>query len=99
MESDGSDLRRALIQLRVGELAAPALQIFARELQCVQNGAMDARKLRESSTQPRLLKSFLGHLRCPPCGNIREIECEQILRKAVARILSRKALDARPALS
>jgi len=70
MESDGSDLRWTLIQLRVGELATPVLQVFARQLQSMQKGAMNARELRKSSTQPRLLKRFLGHLRCPPPGNV-----------------------------
>jgi hypothetical protein len=43
MKRNRSDLRRPLVQLFVGELAAPTLQIFAGEFHGVQDTAMNAR--------------------------------------------------------
>jgi hypothetical protein len=44
MKRNRSDLPRPLIQLLVGKLATPTMQIFAGEFQGVQNGTMNARE-------------------------------------------------------
>jgi hypothetical protein len=63
MKRNRSDLRRPLVQLFVGELAAPTLQIFPGEFQGVQNGAMNAREFRKGAAQPWLRKFVLRHSR------------------------------------
>jgi hypothetical protein len=69
MESDRSDVCGPLIQLLVAKRTTPAVQIFTREFQSVQDGAMNGRDFPKRAAEPGFWTSFLRHSQWPPSKN------------------------------
>jgi hypothetical protein len=73
------------------------VQIFTREFQRVQDGAMNGGDFPKRAAQPGLWNPFLRHWQWPPSKNGPSLIICEFRRKETIGIMSREILDVRRA--